>query len=175
MKNKNGFTLTELMVVIVILVLLVLMAIPIYNKVNKNIREKNYKNKIKLIEDAALKFAEDTHYETFFVQDLVENGFIDSDEKGLVYNDLESDETKKIINCNVIRIKQENGIYYATLLEDYNYGKYDKNTNEVTCDRMKANELNKFVSIKMYKETISDDNLITYDKQSKWWVNKSRY
>ena len=53
MKNKKGFTLVELMAVIVVLAIIIAIAVPSYAKIKKNIEEKNYKNKVNLIEIAA--------------------------------------------------------------------------------------------------------------------------
>ena len=49
MKNKKGFTLTELLAVIVILAIIIAIAVPSYMKIKKNIDENNYNNKINLI------------------------------------------------------------------------------------------------------------------------------
>jgi prepilin-type N-terminal cleavage/methylation domain-containing protein len=40
MKSKKGFTLVELMIVVVIMAILVVVAVPIYNSVTDNAREK---------------------------------------------------------------------------------------------------------------------------------------
>lgn len=54
---KKGFTLTELLVVIAIIGILSVIAVPSIMLINKNINERNYKNKIDLIESAAELYA----------------------------------------------------------------------------------------------------------------------
>ena len=159
MKNRKGFTLVELMSVIVVLAIIIAIAVPTYNKIRLSIDKKNYENKIKLIEVAAAKYAEDTHYETIFVDDLIKNGFIEADEDGFIKN-LDGE----IINCNVIRIRNENGIYYADFLEDDIYGEKD------TCDRNAANAHNKIVTIDIYED---NNEKLTDGKYYKWWTNKN--
>ena len=86
MKNKKGFTLVELMVVIVIIAVVVAIAIPVYTKIQKNINIKNYENKKELIKVAVSKFAKDTNMTAIYVKELVENGYFEADdEDGNVY------------------------------------------------------------------------------------------
>ena len=60
MKDKNGFTLLELMAVIIVLAIIIAIAVPAYNGIKTKIDQKNYENKIDLIEVAAAKYSEDT-------------------------------------------------------------------------------------------------------------------
>ena len=52
MKNKKGFTLVELMVVVVILGILVAIAIPIYNNVTDDAKQKACDSNVKAIQAA---------------------------------------------------------------------------------------------------------------------------
>ena len=164
MKNKKGFTLVELMAVIVVLAIIIAIAVPSYAKIKKNIEEKNYKNKVNLIEIAAEKYSEDTHYETVFVEDLIKAGYLDADDvNGIIYNDLKTDQNgnKESLNCHVVKSENKNGIYYGKLLEDTQF--VDESGN---CIRNDLNEINGYVSIKMYEET--NGKQIT--NETKYWT-----
>lgn len=54
---KNGFTLVETITTIIILSMIIIIAMPVYNGVDKTIKETTYNNKIKTIESATLKYA----------------------------------------------------------------------------------------------------------------------
>jgi type IV pilus assembly protein PilA len=53
MKNKKGFTLVEIMIVVVIIGLLAAMAIPAFNKVRQSSRESAVKNNLRQLANAA--------------------------------------------------------------------------------------------------------------------------
>lgn len=59
MKNKKGFTLVELLVVIVILAVVILVAVPSVMGVNKLINKKMLEEKAEVIESAAVLFGQD--------------------------------------------------------------------------------------------------------------------
>lgn len=161
MKQKSGFTLVELMATIVVLAIIIAIAMPIYNKLSINIKEKNYTNKVKLIETAAAKYSEDTNYETMYVDDLIKDGYLDADdEDGNIYNDL----TNERINCYVVKSKEEAGIYYAELLDE----SYQLEDN--TCIANMPNTMNDKLKIIMRLE---NGNEFEYDKISKWWTKEN--
>ena len=161
MKQKRGFTLVELMATIVVLAIIIAIAMPIYNKLSINIKERNYINKVKLIETAAAKYSEDTNYETMYVDDLIKDGYLDADdEEGNIYNDL----TNERINCYVVKSKEEAGIYYAELLDE----SYQLEDN--TCIANMPNTMNDKLKIIMRLE---DGNEFKYDKISKWWTKEN--
>lgn len=54
---RNGFTLVETITAIIILSMIMIIAIPAYNGIDKTIKETTYNNKIKSIESATLKYA----------------------------------------------------------------------------------------------------------------------
>lgn len=55
-KNKKGFTLVEIMIVVVIIGLLAAMAIPAFNKVREQSREKSITNNLRQIASAGQQY-----------------------------------------------------------------------------------------------------------------------
>ncbi len=95
MKNRNGFTLTEVLVVIAIIAVIVVIAVPSIIVVNKNMNERMYNNKLDLIEAAAELYGTNnpdafnaTNEEYVTVGQLIASGF------------LEPDTTKNDSNCD---------------------------------------------------------------------------
>ena len=113
-KKNKGFTLVELLGVIVVLAIIIAIAVPTFGKISTSISQKQYENKLKLIEAAALKFADDTNYVAFYISDLVENGYLDPDRDRSVYDNRDN-STK--MDCYPIMITEEKGINYATIEE----------------------------------------------------------
>lgn len=58
MKNKKGFTIVELLVVILILGVLLSIALPAIFNMNKRIKDRSYDSKIEMIETAAINYAQ---------------------------------------------------------------------------------------------------------------------
>ena len=158
MKNKKGFTLVELMSVIVVLGIIIAIAIPVYNAVVKRINEKNYENQVSLIETAGAKYAEDTRYENFFVDDLVKDGYLNADKDGNVINPLNGE----IMNCYIVRIKKENDNYYASYVKDKDY------RDENGCMTNIPNTLNN--TFKIIAKTEDEKEI---DWSNTVWVNKN--
>ena len=59
MKNKNGFTLVELLVVVVILAIVVVIAVPSVQGINNIIKDKMREEKIAIIEESAILLGQD--------------------------------------------------------------------------------------------------------------------
>ena len=160
MKSRKGFTLVELIGVIVILAIIIAIAVPSYMKIKKNVDENNYKNKINLIEIAGQKFAEDTNITAVFVKELVENGYLEADDRdGNVYG-----LNGEIINCYLVLSEQKNGIFYSNFIEkDY--------TDNKVCDYNIPNELTKNFKIEIYDNDLN--HKLTYDNDKKWWTKNN--
>ena len=56
MLNKKGFSLVELMIVVVIMGILIAVAIPLYNNITKNAKDKTCASNIDTIENAAVVY-----------------------------------------------------------------------------------------------------------------------
>lgn len=59
MMNKKGFTLVEILSVIVLISLLLGLGIPGISRISKNMKERSYKTKVNLIEQAAVLWGQD--------------------------------------------------------------------------------------------------------------------
>ena len=64
MKKNKGFTLTELLAVIAIIAILSVAAISGYSTMTRNSKKKTYESKVQSIENAAIKFANDSNLNT---------------------------------------------------------------------------------------------------------------
>lgn len=120
MRKKNGFTLVEVMAVIVILGIVIALGVGVYNNISERQKEKAYENKVKYIELAAEKWAEETNLSkstTITVSRLIENSYYqadsyDANKEEYVVNDPRNGAS---LLCNTISIVFENGKFTATL------------------------------------------------------------
>jgi type IV pilus assembly protein PilA len=124
-KDKKGFTLTELLAIIVIICILLVIAVPIYRKIKEQSLNQSYKNVVSTIEVAAEKYASDTGIEITNVDQLVKTGYLPADdETGNVYDPRDN----SILNCYEIDIiNNGNDEYNAEL-------KSERKTNDNNCD-----------------------------------------
>lgn len=117
MDNK-GFTLIELLSSIVILAIILALAIPSISSVSNAIKTSQRKNLIEKIEIASSKYAFDTNETTIFVDTLVKEGYIESDnDEGDIIDPL----TNKRINCYIVTMQKKSDYYTAKVQEDKNY------------------------------------------------------
>ena len=160
MNNKKGFTLVELLAVICILAIIVAIAIPTYSKIMESVQNKQYQNKISYIKTAALKYADDTNYSVFFVDDLVKNGYIEPDYNNSI---IDNRDNKTIMNCYMITITETLEQNYATI-EEKSYSE----TDGTTCNINVLNSNNRAISIQI--ENNSGLN-ITDSLVTNHWIN----
>lgn len=155
--NKKGFTLIELLASIVLLAVILAIAVPSINKLASSVREKSLENKIMNIEVAASKYAFDTNKTVTFVDKLVTEGYMDSDdEDGSVFNDI--DHTK--LNCYIVRMKKVGDHYNATFQDSTSYERNGK------CDDNILNDLDKELIIEVLQNGTTIKN---YDN----WIGGS--
>src|SRR5574344_1743686 len=97
-KKQLGFTITELLADIVILGILIGIAIPVYNKIRKNVLDTQYKSVASLIETKAKEYASSTGLQKTTVESLINNGYLKADdESGLLHDPRDN----SILNCRV--------------------------------------------------------------------------
>ena len=101
MKNKKGFTLMELLSVIVLLGIIITIGLFSISSIRKAILDRQYKNLKTEIELAAEKYYQDTENTFFYVQTLIDEGYIKTDNSSLnIYSPIDSN----IMNCYTINI-----------------------------------------------------------------------
>ena len=114
---NKGFTLLELLASIVILSTIILIAVPTINNVATSIERNHYKNMVKNIEVAASKYAFDTSEEAVYVDTLIKEGYLTSDnEDDLIVNP----ENKEIMNCYIVTMHKVSDYYEAKLTNENN-------------------------------------------------------
>ena len=147
--KRDGFTLVELLLSIVILGLIMAIAIPSVNSVSKSMRESQRKNTIEKIEIAASKYAFDTGETIIFVDKLVTEGYIESDDED---GNISDPVTNGRMNCYVVEMEKYSDYYRATLVDGKNYD------NNGVCDLSKLNEDSAEVSIDVINNGASVTN-----------------
>ena len=155
--NKNGFTLLELLASIVILSLILLIAVPAITNVSETIRENQRENLIEKIEIAASKYAFDTGKTIIFVDELVKEGYIESDKED---NTIEDPLTNQRMNCYVIEMEKTSDYYKATFKDEKNYD------NNGVCDLNKLEEDDTELIIDVSNSSGKVDNINS-------WINGS--
>ena len=126
MKNKKGFTLVELIVVVLITAIVVGIGVPVFINIRKNVLNSQFENVKSRIEDAAVKYANDTQIITVSVGKLIEEGYLTADDQNTIYNPVDN----KSLNCKIVEVSLNNGTYTAKLtdngeLEDGSCSTYD--------------------------------------------------
>ena len=116
-ESKNGFTLVELLAVIAIIAILGITAVAAYNGITQNAKEKAYEAKVKQIEIAAAKWAEENNvsYKTqVSVNKLIVQGYLQADAitdegEALIENPVNGQN----MICKVVNLSRKEGTYNA--------------------------------------------------------------
>ena len=82
--KKKGFTLIELIASIAILSVILLLVTLSYTQVRKNILNAEYNNLKEVIEQSAVKYAAKNGYYTFFVQELIDENYLEPDDEDYI-------------------------------------------------------------------------------------------
>jgi len=116
--NNKGFTLIELLASIAILALIIMIAVSSVNGISQAVRKNSRNNIIERIEVAASKYAFDTGETIIFVDKLVTEGYIESDdEKGNINDPLNNTR----MNCYIVEMKKTSEYYNAKFIDEKNY------------------------------------------------------
>ena len=126
MKDKNGFTLVEILAVIVLISLILGLGIPSVIKLSKNMNKRASKTKIELVEEAALLWGNNNKsllrknecdidgsgYDCYKVsiKSLIENEYLNSEKAEEIYYLSPTDNSDISHNC-VYVYKKNNRIY----------------------------------------------------------------
>lgn len=129
--NSKGFTLIELLMSIVVLALILAIAIPSVNSISRSVRENQRNNLIKRIEIAAEKYAFDTGKTIIFVDELVTEGYIESDEEdGSIVDPVNNAR----MNCYIVEMNKNSEYYKAKFNDAKDYD------NNGVCDLNKLQQ-----------------------------------
>ena len=149
LKNRAGFTLTELLATLGILVLISGIGLLVTVNVRDNILEKQYQNVKNEIEVAAEEYATNTSIITVSVAKLIEEGYLLPDDETDIYNPINNES----LNCKIVETTIEDGNYVSTLTEN---GEYDSETN--TCSDYEV-KIDSLIDVACYSETNDPDEL----------------
>ena len=100
---KKGFTLIELLASIGVIAVIILMATISYTQIRKNILNSQYNNLKILIEQTGVKYSSKTGYRNFFVQDLIDDGLLETDDTTNIYDPRD----KSILNCHIVTVSED--------------------------------------------------------------------
>lgn len=155
--NGKGFTLVELLLSIVVLALIMIIAVPSINGISNNIRERQRNNNIEKIKIAASKYAFDTGKTLIFVDELVTEGYIESDdEEGNVIDPLNNIR----MNCYVVEMEKVSDYYKAKFIDGKNYD------IDGVCDLNKLQEISSKINVEII------NNGVSVSDTSKWLTGK---
>ena len=153
MKKNKGFTLAELIASIAILAVILLMVTLTYSKIHKNVLEAQYQNVKEVIEQAGVRYSSKNGYFVFFVQELIDNNYLEPDDDNNIYDP----RNNKPLNCHIVQISEDkHGNLKGTMLEE------DHTVNGVC----KMDDLEAYPGLLKLHATI-EDTLIQYSAQSK--------
>ncbi|MGM9834590.1 MAG: type II secretion system protein [Bacilli bacterium] len=172
MREKNGFTLVEVMTVVVILGIIVAIGVGVYNGVSERQRQKAYEDKVKYIEMTAEKWADETNLSkstTITVSKLIESSYYQADSYDANKDEyiVEDPRTGESMLCNTISITIENGNAVATLNDviDCDLMKQESDSDKIRIAAYAYDTTTKKV-VKVLKE--KNQNILSLD-----WTNKA--
>ena len=178
-KKRKGFTLVELLAAIAILGVIIGISTAVFIKIKNDSLEKEYKNVVSYLENAASKYARETGYTTVSVEDLIKEGYVMPDDETDIYDP----RTNESMNCYIIVSTFENNDYKSKLKEklededgkcktyektsDYTLCKVEE--NKCTTDDLKTTWFNDNITIGVRKDVGSNEILETSEDTSIRW------
>lgn len=159
--KKKGFTLVELLAVIMILGVIMVIAVPSYMSVTKFINKNIFESKVASIKTQATKYALEHGHYAFNVKDLIDDGYLSSDNETGEYYDNYNDRS---MVCDVVTISiDSSGEYSSNIIE-----------HDGTClTKEEINDLYGLLSIKVdYLD--SSNNIITNPIKANGFVKASK-
>ena len=163
MKKNKGFTLTELLAVIAIIAILSVAAISGYSTMTRNSKKKTYESKVQSIENAAIKFANDSNLNTsttITVNKLVAEGYLQPDEStetGLasILNPVNNEN----MICNLVRITVNDDLYIA---------EYNENNKDCLIAEQEMLDLEINIKAKELNENTIGNNIAIINNVANW-------
>ena len=146
-KNKKGFSLVELLAVILITAVVGGLGITVGVNVRKKTLESQYENVKLRIEDAAIKYANETQIITVSVGKLIEEGYLTADDEEAIYNPVDNTN----LNCKIVEVSLDNGSYSAELTDN-------GENADGTCSEYDVSVAN-LINIACYSETNNAEEL----------------
>lgn len=159
-KSKKGFSLVELLVVILITAIVGGLGITVGVNVRKKTLQSQFENVKLRIEDAAIKYANDTQIITVSVGKLIEEGYLTADDDNTIYNPVDNTN----LNCKIVEVSLNNGTYSAELT---NNGENE----DGTCSEYNASVAN-LINIECFSETNDASVLEKCEKSLTYTDNK---
>lgn len=132
-KKSRGFTLVEMLAVIAIISVITLVATITYNKVRKDVINKQFDNLEALIETAGIKYAAKTGIRGFFVEELIKEGYLEPDDDD---NQIYDPRNHESLNCHIVKVKIDENDKYTASLSTTEY------RNDNGCDKNKTEPYN---------------------------------
>lgn len=186
-KNNKGFSLLEILAAITIIGVITGISVVSYNSIQDTVLETSLSNLIVKIETAASEYTFNTSISPVSVETLVETGYLDADDTGVVVNPVDNSS----LNCELVYIDYVDGQYVSTFSimgDDYltsssgaceDYEVVEVSELEIvctdgTCSKISGNNSNWYTgSVEL---TLEDDTTIDTDSVSLYkWSNTNGY
>lgn len=120
-KKNRGFTLVEVIATLTIIAIITVIATVTYNRVKYNIINREYENLKALIESAAIKYTAKTGKPNYFVQELIDEGYLEPDDDNPEHPEIPDPRDNHPLNCHLVEVKLDKHGNYEATLRDKSY------------------------------------------------------
>lgn len=120
-KKNRGFTLVEVIATLTIIAIITVIATVTYNRVRYNIINREYENLKALIESAAIKYTAKTGKPNYFVQELIDEGYLEPDDDSPEHPEIPDPRDNHPLNCHLVEVKLDKHGNYEATLRDKSY------------------------------------------------------